>query len=72
MDMPLDLECPNPKCRKKFKIKLSEAARNKPHKCSSCGTVTEFKKEDFRKVKKSLDGFERTIKNLNKSLKIKF
>jgi Zn finger protein HypA/HybF involved in hydrogenase expression len=70
MQLEADLTCPN--CKKKFKQKLSDMRPGNQRRCPHCHQSIRFAGDDASKIQKSLDNLERTIKNLNKKLTIKF
>lgn len=63
MNATLIIECGE--CRRKSKIKLSQASPGKIIKCS-CGSEITLQGDDLRKMQKSLDDLKRTMNNLFK------
>jgi hypothetical protein len=70
MDLDVDITCPE--CGKVFKQKLRAMSPGKSAKCPGCGVTLTFAGDGASKVQKELDKLERSIKDLSKSLKIKF
>jgi uncharacterized C2H2 Zn-finger protein len=67
--LEVDLTCPN--CKKVFTAKIESMIPGKSTKCPKCGSITKFTGDDGRKAQKALDDFERSLKNMSKSSKIK-
>lgn len=55
-------ECPN--CGNSIAIQVKEMVPGKSRNCPKCACVIRFTGDDGRKVQKSLDDFEKTIKSL--------
>jgi uncharacterized C2H2 Zn-finger protein len=67
--LEVDLSCPN--CKKVFTAKIESMIPGKSTKCPKCSSVVKFTGDDGRKVQKALDDFERSLKNMSKSFKIR-
>ncbi|WP_417333897.1 hypothetical protein, partial [Halarcobacter sp.] len=59
-----EIECPN--CKRKMKIMVEEMVPNKSKNCNWCKTEIKFTGDDGRKIQKSLDNFEKSMKKMFK------
>ena len=62
--LEVDLDCP--KCKHVFKFKIADMSPGKSATCPKCGAVIKFTGDDLSKFQKSLDDFDRNLKNLFK------
>ena len=69
MDIELDIACPS--CQKKFKEKAKNIRPGNSKVCPHCRKTIKYQGDDVSKIQKSLDDFERSVKNLNKMFTIK-
>ena len=63
------INCPS--CHRQVYIKVKEMIPGRYKKCPHCGTMLNFTGDDGRRAQKALDDLERSIKKLNRKLKIK-
>lgn len=64
MKLETEIECPN--CKRKIKIKVEEMVPNKSKVCTWCKSTINFTGDDGRKVQKSLDDLEKSLKKMFK------
>ena len=64
MDLEAEVACPG--CKRKMKIKVKDMVPGHTKNCPSCKAEITFTGDDGRKAQKSLDDFQKTLKNLFK------
>lgn len=66
LDTNFDIECP--KCKKKFKQKLSNTSPGKSRNCPYCNQKITFSGDDMNKTLKNI---EKSISNISEKFEIK-
>lgn len=69
--MKLEVEVTCPKCKGKFKQRVEAMRPGASRRCPYCGVTIEFEGDDGRKAQQAMDGLEREIKKLSRTINIR-
>lgn len=67
-DLTAKINCPN--CGRQIRLKIKEMVPGRSKRLS-CGCVVQFTGDDGRQAQKALDDFQKSLKQLNRKLKIR-
>lgn len=69
LDAKVDIPCPN--CHRTFQVSLRQIEHGSTVRCPGCGSSIELKRkgDSLTEVDRALEGVQREIEKLNRSLK---